>query len=683
MIELFVEGYQVDISQELSTKISYAIDDIKDFSAKNTNFSRTVILPGSNRNNVTFGHIFQTASQKAVNNALPNVNANFNPAKSAQCLIFQDRIQIFKGVLQLLEVIDHNGQIEYEVAVFGELTGFISAIGNRKLEDLDFTPFLVNYDTDYTLANITSSWLRPDAPTGDGIYFPLIDYGTYSTNKKDWDYRTFRPALFVKDYLDKIFYYSGYRYDCSLFETSRFKKQFVPHNQKTLTALSNLLGSLATTGTQVGSGQIQFNTVAGGFSADAAFKQFTYTGTGTASFKLMLNINLQVTGSAPDAEIRFIRYNAGGAVIEFQTLFGPGLVTGNMVTPADYFIGVLNPGEKISVNVLTGGASIQVLSASLTVTTDNAVQVPVTIGQSFAIKDIIPKGILQKDFFSSILKLWNLYVYEDRFDEKKLIIQPFIDFYNADPATYEDWTYKLDRSKPIRYKPMSEHNARYYIFKFKEDSDYYNDQYKKRYNETYGSRTLDTGYEFAKEKQEVDLIFAGTPLVGYNAEVKVYSTILKKSNNNEENVDSVIRILQAKRVTAVPSWKIRDNTTNTDLQTCLEYGYGGHLDDPDAPGNDNQFGVPKELFFTLVSGALHVNQFNVYWSPYMAEIVDKDSKLMTAYFYLTAKDIKDLDFSRFKYIDGSLWRLNKIVDYNATYPELTKVELLKVIELAY
>jgi hypothetical protein len=45
----------------------------------------------------------------------------------------------------------------------------------------------------------------------------------------------------------------------------------------------------------------------------------------------------------------------------------------------------------------------------------------------------------------------------------------------------------------------------------------------------------------------------------------------------------------------------------------------------------------QQLFFVLVAGAcLTATQFNVYWSPYMAEITDKDSKLLTAKFYLTA-----------------------------------------------
>jgi hypothetical protein len=35
------------------------------------------------------------------------------------------------------------------------------------------------------------------------------------------------------------------------------------------------------------------------------------------------------------------------------------------------------------------------------------------------------------------------------------------------------------------------------------------------------------------------------------------------------------------------------------------------------------------------------------------------------------------------YIDGTLWRLNKIIDYDPIEMDVTKVELLKLIELSY
>jgi hypothetical protein len=50
---------------------------------------------------------------------------------------------------------------------------------------------------------------------------------------------------------------------------------------------------------------------------------------------------------------------------------------------------------------------------------------------------------------------------------------------------------------------------------------------------------------------------------------------------------------------------------------------------------------------------------------------------------LKESDIYGLDFSKLIYINGSLWRINKIMDYNPMDLNTTKVEFLKVIELTY
>jgi len=140
----------------------------------------------------------------------------------------------------------------------------------------------------------------------------------------------------------------------------------------------------------------------------------------------------------------------------------------------------------------------------------------------------------------------------------------------------------------------------------------------------------------------------------------------------------VIRILQSKKITGVTAWDITGGPSG-----LTSYGYAGHFDDPDVPSNDLNFGVPRELFYVLLQGAINVNQFNVYWSPYMAEITDKDSKLMRCKMRLSPADIFTLDFSKYVYIDGALWRLVKIADYNLSNPDLCEVELLKVINTIY
>jgi hypothetical protein len=320
-------------------------------------------------------------------------------------------------------------------------------------------------------------------------------------------------------------------------------------------------------------------------------------------------------------------------------------------------------------------------SPGITLDTASSLPVPILVGDTAKVNEGIPKNIKQIDFLTSLVKLFNLYVWEDKLDERLIHIAPYVEFYSPGSQNSVDWTYKLDRSQPVRHTPMSEINAKTFVFKYKDDSDYYNDLYKKRYNLTYGTHSYNTEFEFVQQTETVEIIFAPTPLVGYTGEAKVYSTIFKMNNSVEENMDSVIRILQAKKVLGVPSWSIKSG--NTVLTSTTNYGYAGHFDDPDNVTNDLNFGILEELFFVLVSGDMTVNQFNVYWSPYMAEITDKDSQLLTGRFYLTPKDVLDLDFSKYVYVDGTLFRLNKITDYNLTKPDTCEVRLLKVINTTY
>jgi hypothetical protein len=144
--------------------------------------------------------------------------------------------------------------------------------------------------------------------------------------------------------------------------------------------------------------------------------------------------------------------------------------------------------------------------------------------------------------------------------------------------------------------------------------------------------------------------------------------------------------MQFKKVTGVPSWYIKEPSEegSANLGSSITYyGYAGHLDDPTAPAKDINFGVPKELLFSLTSQYPTANLFTAFWGDYLAEIIAKDSKLLTCYLYLNLDDIYSLDFSKLILIDGSLWRLNKVIDFNPSVAKTTQVELLRVIELTY
>ena len=713
--EIYIEGRRLDLTQDISTEFTYQIDDIKDFGSRNTNFTKTIVLPGTARNNQQFGYVFEFTSANFFDEASGNVGYNFNAAKQAQCTVYVDKVQIMKGGLRLLEMVKTGDAIEYECAVFGELGGFINEVANRRIEDLDFSV----YDHQWNTYNIEQSWgdTTGNLP-GSGYYYPLVDYGKVSyNNKHDWDFRALRPAVYVREIVDKIVTDAGYTWEGDFLDTPLFKRLIIPNNGKDVykTSSTPLNASISNTQTVLTSAgvdtrSLRYDTaVLAGMTANGDKSIFTYTGATTISVSATLN----GYGSLQSYKQVTIRVKKNGVAIAqniqapagpvtrpyfFSLPFSTTLATNDTLT-VEYFVDInSNPTFLVTCQ-----------ASNFILTSAAAQQVPADYNDVININANLPRGIFQRDFFSSILKMFNLYVVEDTSREKHLKIIPFIDFYYLgedvllitddfgtlfdvdlenqlllEPGSREflDWTQKLDRSKPIRLRPMSELNGRYFEYKFKQDNDYYSEQYFKKYSEGYGDRIEDTGFEFAREKQTAEVIFANTLLVGYDGEDKVFPTIFKLANNQEDRTEHVIRIMQARKVENVTPWAVK-NGPSTTLATFTDYGYAGHLDDPDVPQVDLCFGAPKELQFEIVVSYPSANLFNGFWSDYVAEITDKDSKLLVAHFKLTEVDIFNLDFSRLIYIDGALWRLNRVEDFRPLADDVTRVELLKVIELSY
>lgn len=681
MTRIWIENNELDINKGLSNQITYAIDDLINIDSKATAFSKTIVLPGTANNNNLLGNIFEFNQANFTDDTAPNVGYNFNAAKSAQCRIEVNGLTIIKGTFRLLEIIVDGGNVEYEVAVFGELGGFVSKLGALKLSDLDFSA----YDHNLTVTNIVNSW---DAMAdGSGYCYPLIDYGadssgvSYSTTKRHWRLGTFRPALFVKEYLDKIITNAGYTYDLiwsTTAEETRWNSLIIPHNRKILTrTTTNILEANALSAAQnlnAFTGQLFDYTgyiITLGSFTTTDDQTFTFNSSSSIVCKVNLTMGLADFNGVDDIIFKF---QVNGTTVRQIAVNADGQydLSVNSLT--------LNNGDTVRVRcesiILTNSVDI---SSRIQIESLTAIPTPILDGNPVKLNETIPANILQKDFVTSILKLFNLYVYEDRYKEKHLNITPYIYFY---PNVIEDWSDKVDRSKPIKLKPMSELNSRYYQFKYKSDSDYYNDLYRKRYNEGYGDRIFDSTYEFATETKSLELIFAGTPLVGYGGESKRYSTIFKKTNSGEESTDSVIRILQGAKITGVASWQLQQDN-GTPYASYTKYGFAGHVNHPTVPTNDINFGAPKEIFFTFTSGNLSANQFNVYYSTYMAEITDKDSRLLTCFVKLTDVDVFNLDFSKYYYIDGGLYRLIKLIDYTPQDNGVTQAQFLRVIYTDY
>ena len=108
-----------------------------------------------------------------------------------------------------------------------------------------------------------------------------------------------------------------------------------------------------------------------------------------------------------------------------------------------------------------------------------------TYQQVLNISDILPVSIKQKDFFSSICKMFNLYVTKSKTIQNHYIIEPRDDFYNKGNVI-KDWTLKLDESKEVDGELLANTQFRTNYFTYKPDNDIFNQDYTARTIRTFG-----------------------------------------------------------------------------------------------------------------------------------------------------------------------------------------------------
>jgi hypothetical protein len=287
---------------------------------------------------------------------------------------------------------------------------------------------------------------------------------------------------------------------------------------------------------------------------------------------------------------------------------------------------------------------------------------------------VLPDKIKQSEFFNSIVKAFNLFVEVDKGNANKLIIEPRPTFYSS--GTTQDFTDKLDYSKETKIIPLGELNNKSYVFSYKEDTDYFNSNYKTTYNEIYGQKKYDILNDFLKGEVRTELIFSPTPLVDTIGHDRVISKIYTlESNGTIKPTQSNIRLLYwgGLKTTNVQWQHIA--TSGTTFRS--DYPYAGHLDDVNNPTFDLNFGTPYQVYYTPIKYTGN-NLYNKYWRDYIEQIADKDSKIFTGYFLLNEFDIQNLDFRDTYFFENDYWRLNKIIDYDRINNQPTKCEFIKL-----
>jgi len=137
--------------------------------------------------------------------------------------------------LQLLKVsksTDNN--IVYECSIIGNEGNLFVDIGDKYLEELDFS----EYDHTYSRANQIDSWsnlckvsgVTTNVGMGKGYYYGFVQRGLGTNSDTVFSVKEFFPQLFVREYLEKIFSEYGYTWTSEFLNSDEFKKLIVEPN---------------------------------------------------------------------------------------------------------------------------------------------------------------------------------------------------------------------------------------------------------------------------------------------------------------------------------------------------------------------------------------------------------------------------------------------------------------------
>jgi hypothetical protein len=295
---------------------------------------------------------------------------------------------------------------------------------------------------------------------------------------------------------------------------------------------------------------------------------------------------------------------------------------------------------------------------------------------------ILPQ-VKQRDFFLSIVKLFNLMIQDDPNHTGNIIVEPRDDFF-ASRTKIKDWTYLLDYDQDVVVTPMSELDVRRYEFKYQLDDDYYNTQYNTETNGTYGNYGIDYLNEFSNEIKVIEVLFASTPdtnnFIGNR--VAPFFATLDASNMRPHKVKPRILFYDGLKPTT-STYTLKNSPTSLTGITLNTYAYTGMWDDPVNPTYDLGWDEVEKTYYptTVYPQYSLVQQF---YTTTLRELQDINAKLVEAYFYLTPTDITQFDFRDIIFIDNAYYRVNKIVDYDPiSIDKTTKVELYKLQELDF
>lgn len=676
MVELIIEGIQIDLDYKTDIELTYNINDIRNPISTNNTWSKSIDLPGTDVNNDAFSFIYDN-----------NIEVGFNPNLKKECEIRVDSIPVVEGYMRLNEIDIKDGKYIYKIIIYGANTTIFEDMGDALLTDLD----LSSYDHTYSKDAVSNSW---ETTTRDGFYYPYQNY-----NDTKWSYEnlqvsantyTFFPGFYCSTLVNKIFETYGYTYDSGFFTGATFKSLFIPfNNTSTLTGDIIIAGRREWNDDDVfyRSGTSEYDPGDLYYAYSPGFEPSIQTPSdGYWTFRLQ---GQTIAGTGWEFLNGYIEVKTCIQGDTFFTqhykmeIFNSLSYTYQRTFDITYTIPDIIPAGRriITTSVMQPYHDEKLAGFEYTISWSFNTSVPIFNLTEVKAENTLPVGLKQSDFLKTIITMFNLYVEANPDDKKRLTIEPFDDYYARSTDTI-DWTYKVDESNR-NYKLMSELNAGSYKFSYKTDSDYLNKLYTDNTNKIVGELIKYTQSNFITKQEKIELTSSPT-IIEYlaDSDLLIWPSIYKENTSELVGTSGYTGVITTKW-----NWRILSQNVIYDMPYGITFNSIGWGDFYTASHICNYHGSSYTNGTSLnfdwsdsnyaweysnTGGTLYTN----YWENYIDLIRNQNSKLLTMDAYLTEQDISKLRFYEKIFIDDCWFYLNQLI-YNPLTRQ-SQVELLLV-----
>lgn len=701
---LVVDGVDIDISQAVAFPLSFSISDIKEPQKRKRNLSKSIRISGTQRNLNFFSSTYALSLTDVVGD---DIGFNFDPTQRVEAKYYKSGILVFDGLLQLNDVVLAGKNYEFNCTLFSNFIDIFMKLGDLKVSELGWSA----YDHTLTRANIIASWT---APTGSGYVYPLVDYGYNVIAPTTWSIGNLVPMVYAREIISKCLELSSVEYTSTFLETDLFKQlvlgfeggirsvfsatelgnrqiildgvldvnrdvtQSFANSNYTNTTIYNLLSNPNFTETVITDNTNQYDDVTG---------EITINQTGTYSFNYNGTITQKTTNpnslTFEDGSqfMTFLIKKNGSLMGDVSTGFDftnndLGLVLNNTITLN------CNSGDIITFQIVSNVSfnytetnsfiNTQVVNLAPITLTVNCINQAILDGDIVELTTSIP-DIKAVDFLSGIIKMFNLYVSDP--DLLGLVtIEPLEDYYQP-TNTFNDWTQKIDYSKEFKIVPSSNIGGKNYNFMFQKEDDFDNETYRNEFNARYGDKKYVVQSTFQTGDRDYLLPF------GQAIPIELTNT----------NLITPRIIKDGKPFKGKPKLYFYNGLKDGDFrltdadgvafQDLTQYPSVHHFDDWENPSFDLNFELPKRIYYGNASTLVTTdNLFSRYHEKFIREITGRDSKIVECYAKLTNSDVASLDFSKLIMINGVLYRLNEVKEFDSNVADSTQIELIRIIE---